>query len=180
MLYPTEESAAPLKPQLSRRVFLAGSLAAAGWVMGRQLAPLAYAADVAGMEPAKAAFMNVSQVITGRTQLDPGLSQRLYTALSENDPAFTDRIQAVHQYIVAHQIAAADLQAALDRDAKDLTTLPRQLATAWYMGIVGEGKQARCIAFEDALMYAVVSDQLKPPSYAFGGYGSWAVKPSEA
>ena len=45
------------------------------------------------------------------------------------------------------------------------------------MGIVGSGATARCIAYEDALDNVIVADVLKPPTYCYGPYGSWARKP---
>ena len=37
--------------------------------------------------------------------------------------------------------------------------------------------KARCLAFETALNAEVVADVLKPPTYAYGAYGSWMRKP---
>jgi hypothetical protein len=45
------------------------------------------------------------------------------------------------------------------------------------MGIVGDGAKARCLAYEKALNAVIVADVLKPPSYAYDAYGSWAAKP---
>lgn len=58
-----------------------------------------------------------------------------------------------------------------------LKLVPWQIVTAWYMGIVGDGAKARCLAYETALNAQVVADVLKPPTYADGAYGSWARKP---
>jgi hypothetical protein len=44
------------------------------------------------------------------------------------------------------------------------------------MGIVGSGDKARCLAYETALNAIVVEDVLKPPTYAYGTYGSWTRK----
>ena len=69
------------------------------------------------------------------------------------------------------------LQALLDGEHSPLALLPRRIVSAWYLGIVGEGEHARCVAFETALNAAVVADVLKPPTYCYGVYGSWARKP---
>jgi hypothetical protein len=42
---------------------------------------------------------------------------------------------------------------------------------------VGEGDKARCLSFETNLSNELVSDKLRPPSYCYGGYGSWSEKP---
>ncbi|MDE1167822.1 MAG: sorbitol dehydrogenase family protein [Pseudomonas sp.] len=178
MPVPPNNAPAATGALLSRRAFVAGSLLACTWAVGSQLAPLAYAAQAADLTPAKAAFLNLSLVLTGRTQLSPSLSQRLLDALLADAPAFADQVQALHQFITQRSLTAATLQGALDAENAAFKGLPRQIVTAWYTGIVGDGAKARCIAYEETLMYAVVDDQLKPPSYAFGGYGSWAAQPA--
>ncbi len=65
----------------------------------------------------------------------------------------------------------------MQRAFSPLAALPRKIATAWFMGIVGSGEKARCIAYESALNAVIVQDVLKPPTYAYGVYGSWAKKP---
>jgi len=66
----------------------------------------------------------------------------------------------------------------LDSEKSPVAALPRKIATAWYIGVVGDGEKARCITFETNLTNVVVSDKLTPPSYCYGGYGSWAEKPA--
>lgn len=56
--------------------------------------------------------------------------------------------------------------------------MPRKVAMAWFMGVVGSGAQARCLAYEHALNAQIVADVLKPPTYAYGTYGSWARNPT--
>lgn len=163
---------------LSRRAFVGGSILACTWAAGSQLAPLAYAAQAADMTPANAAFLNLSLLLTGRSELSPSLSKRLFDALLADSPTFAEQIQALHQFITTRQPSLDTFQSVLDREQPVLKGLPRQIASAWFTGIVGDGAKARCIAFEETLMYAIVNDQLKPPSYAFGGYGSWAAQPA--
>jgi hypothetical protein len=69
------------------------------------------------------------------------------------------------------------LQHVLDNEHSALAALPRKIVTAWYLGVVGDGEKARCITFETSMMNEIVSDKLKPPSYGYGGYGSWAERP---
>ena len=56
--------------------------------------------------------------------------------------------------------------------------LPRSIVTAWCLGIIGQGESARCIAYETALNAVIVADILKPPTYAYGVYGTWQSKPA--
>ena len=46
------------------------------------------------------------------------------------------------------------------------------------LGVVGSGEGARCVAYETALNAVIVADVLKPPTYAYGAYGSWSAKPN--
>lgn len=76
------------------------------------------------------------------------------------------------------KIDPLDLQKVLDAEHPELAPLPRKIATAWFMGIVGSAEAARCLAYETALNAVIVADVLKPPTYAYGAYGSWARKPT--
>ena len=68
----------------------------------------------------------------------------------------------------------------LDGEHSPLAPLPRQIMSAWFLGVVGGGGSgdARCVAYETALNAVVVADVLKPPTYAYGAYGSWSAKPN--
>jgi hypothetical protein len=154
---------------LARRSLLLG-LAAAGVVL---TAPQAFADTT----PSRDAFLAVSKLLTGFTSLDPGLAARLYDALNTNDPKFTAGVTALATLISQQNIDPLSLQATLDGTHSDLAALPRQIVTAWYMGVVGTGDAARCIAFETDLTNIVVSDKLTPPSFCFGAYGSWTSQP---
>jgi hypothetical protein len=92
------------------------------------------------------------------------------------DAAFPANVRALLALINAQGLQAAGLQQALRR-AVAAGGLPRQIASAWYLGIVGTGEAAVCVAYEQALNAAVVADVLKPPTYSYGAYGSWARKP---
>ena len=105
------------------------------------------------------------------------LATRLYEALVAQDSAFPVKVRALLALINTDGLQAAGLQEALDAASSPLAALPRQIASAWYLGIVGTGEAAVCVAYEQALNAAVVADVLKPPSYSYGAYGSWARKP---
>jgi hypothetical protein len=79
--------------------------------------------------------------------------------------------------ITARSVELPKLQSVLDNERSALAALPRRILSAWFLGIVGEGERARCIAFETALNAVIVEDVLKPPTYCYGVYGSWAQKP---
>ena len=159
----------PLNP--GRRMVLAGLLSASA----AALIPWALAETVANAE--QGAFLGVSAMLVGRQVLDPVLAKRLYEALVAQDAAFPANVRALLALINAQGLQAAGLQQALDTAQSPLAALPRQIASAWYLGIVGTGEAAVCVAYEQALNAAVVADVLKPPTYSYGAYGSWARKP---
>ncbi|MDR3434919.1 MAG: sorbitol dehydrogenase family protein [Rouxiella aceris] len=165
--------------RISRRLFLGGTLAVLSVpLINKMLLNPAYAAPVAGLPQAKNDFQTLSRYLTGHMQLDATLSERYYQAMLRLYPDFTAQVQALQTFISSRSLAASDLQKVLDAEQPALSKLPRTILQAWYIGVVGEGAQAICIAYEQALMNISVSDHLNPPSYAYGAYGTWARKPA--
>jgi hypothetical protein len=143
----------------------------------------AFAADAStagapAVSTSAATFNEVSLVLTGRTALDAIQAQRLLAALEANDPQFASMLGALANFIATRKPDPLAVQQALDAEKATFASLPRAILTAWYVGVVGSNEQATCVAYESSLMYMVVADQLKPPSYAYGAYGSWAAKPA--
>jgi hypothetical protein len=123
------------------------------------------------------AFLALSALIAGRQALDAHQAQRLYAALVADDAGFAAATQALLALINARKIDVAVLQKTLDDAGSPLAAVPRKIATAWFAGTVGSGAKARCLAYETALNAQIVADVLKPPSYAYGAYGSWTRQP---
>jgi hypothetical protein len=140
---------------------------------------VAPAAAQVGAHPGEDAFFAASKFLTGRASLDPTQGGRLFDALSANAPRFEAEVRALLAYIEDQKIEPEQLQHALDAASSPLSALPRQIMTAWYSGIVGQGGSARCVTFETSLMYQAVADRLKPPSYCYGPPGSWSRKPGK-
>ncbi len=126
----------------------------------------------------RGAFVALSAIIAGRKSLDAAQATRLYDALAADDSGFPAAVRALLAFINDRSIDPLQLQRVLDAEHSVLATLPRRIATAWFMGIVGDGERARCIAFETALNAVIVADVLKPPTYCYGVYGSWGKKPT--
>lgn len=124
------------------------------------------------------AFVAVSALLVGRPSLDAALAGRLYQALVAEDAGFAGSVQALLAFIDEHKVDPLQLQAALDAAKSPLAPLPRTIMTAWCLGIVGSGDKARCLALEEAMNARMVADVLKPPTYAYGPYGSWSRKPA--
>ncbi|MCW3474898.1 sorbitol dehydrogenase family protein [Limobrevibacterium gyesilva] len=129
-------------------------------------------------DAALAAFLAASKLLTGRPTLESEQASRLFGALTADDPQFPEKVQALASLIDQRKIDPLRLQQVLDAERSELAALPRDIVTAWYVGVVGDDERARCITFETSLMNVIVSDRLKPPSYCYGVYGSWAQKPT--
>jgi hypothetical protein len=125
-----------------------------------------------------AAFLALSAMLAGRSSLDSALAARLHAALAADDPGFAAATRALLALIEQRHVDPLQLQALLDGEQSPLAPLPRKIVSAWYLGIVGDGEHARCVAFETALNAVVVADVLKPPTYCCGAYGSWAHRPA--
>jgi len=124
------------------------------------------------------AFVAMSAIIAGRQTLDSELAKNLYQALIADDPTFAKGVKDLLTLVNERKIDPAQLQKMLDDEKSPLAPVPRKVATAWFMGVVGSGEHARCLAYENALNAVIVADVLKPPTYAYGPYGSWAKKPN--
>ncbi|WP_238552214.1 sorbitol dehydrogenase family protein [Herminiimonas sp. CN] len=163
-------------PDPARRTLLAGLLSA-GLLSAytASLIPWALAQPAADLD--HGAFLAVSALLAGRQSLDAAQATRLYGALSADDPGFPAATRALLALLNERQIDLLQLQQVLDAEHSPLAALPRKIVTAWFMGIVGSGAKVRCLAYETALNAVVVADKLKPPTYAYGVYGSWAKKP---
>jgi len=156
----------------TRRTLLKGLLTA----YTASLIPFALAESIDSKE--QGAFLALSAIIAGRQSLDKVLANNLYQALIANDPAFAKGVEGVLALINERHLDPPQLQKTLDDEKSSFATVPRQIASAWFMGVVGSGDKARCLAYEYALNAMMVADVLKPPTYAYGPYGSWARHPT--
>ena len=159
------------QPNPTRRRLLVGFVSA----YTAALVPWAMAQQATDAD--NAAFLALSAILAGRQSLDSAHAQRLYKALVADDPRFPAAVKSLLDTIEQRKIDPMQLQTTLDHEKSPLAILPGRIVTAWYMGIVGDGANARCLAFETALNAQAVADVLKPPTYAYGTYGSWAKKP---
>lgn len=158
-------------PGPSRRILLAGLLTAST----ASLIPWALAQPVTDAN--RGSFLAISALLVGRQALDAVQAKRLYDALVADDAGFPAAAQSLLTLINERKIDPLQLQQTLDDEKSPLAPLPRKIASAWLLGIVGSDEKARVVAFETALNAVIVADMLKPPTYAYGVYGSWAKKP---
>jgi hypothetical protein len=159
------------RPNPTRRLVLFGLVSA----YTASLVPWALAQEATDAD--NGAFLALSAILAGRQSLDAAQAQRLYAALVADDPGFPAAAKALLDMIEQRKIDPMQLQKVLDDEKSPLNALPRRIVTAWYLGIVGDDAKARCLAFETALNAEAVADVLKPPTYAYGAYGSWTSKP---
>lgn len=167
------------EPHGGRRLVLTGILAS--YVSSFIPWSMASAQSAApALATAPDAFLNVSRIITGRATLDTAQANRLYAGLIATVPSFSAKLDALAAFIAGNPTSSLQLQSSLDAARAPFAQLAPLIATAWYVGVVGSGSAARCVTYETSLMNVVVSDRLKPPSYAYGPYGSWGRNPSTA
>lgn len=169
-LDPPANASGSLHP--SRRGLLRGLLSA----YTAALIPWALAQPVADAD--QGTFVALSALLAGRQALNAALAKRLYEALKADDPGFPSAGKALLALINERKLDPLQLQQVLDDEKSPLAALPRTIVTAWFLGVVGSGDKARCLAYEQALNAVIVEDVLKPPTYAYGPYGSWARKPA--
>ena len=130
-------------------------------------------------DSALADFTGLSTFLTGRVELDPTQAGRLCAAMLANDAQFAKNLQDLAAFVTSRKSDTATLQATLDTEKLPFAALPRQIATAWFVGVVGSSTHARCITYVSSLMNVIVGDTLRPSSYAYGAYGTWASKPTQ-
>lgn len=152
-----------------------GVLAGLAGASAASLIPWALAQPVADAE--QGPFVALSAILVGRSALDGSAAKRLYGALVADDANFAAATKALLALINERKIDPLQLQQVLDQEKSPLAALPRAIVSAWLLGVVGGGEKARCLAFETALNAVMVADMLKPPTYAYGVYGSWARPP---
>jgi hypothetical protein len=123
-----------------------------------------------------AAFMTVSQTLTGRAALDGDVALRLFGALQASVSDFSLRIQQLAAAMAAGRNAFAPAAA----DTASLPNDPRQalaslILRGWYLGVVDDA----AVVDGQALMHAAVADALPVRGYCGGAPGFWAEKPME-
>lgn len=159
---------------LTRRTFLlaVGSASLLAACSGKTPAP---AASATPAKHADGRFLQLSQALTGKTDLDPATAGRIEAAFAKLHPDMHAQFPALAAK--AQQVQAPEALLAAAGDAR-----PTALAiiTAWYTGSVGKGPQAITVSYRDALMQRPVDDGLFPPTYAQGGPAWWTAEPPAA
>lgn len=171
----------PPSPQFapSRRQFLIGTAVLATLsVAGFGALSVANAQAVSASAYADlSAFISLSKYLTGKTTLDVEIGRAILAGLHGDDANASATIAQLNDLVARTNIPANSLQSVLDASQPALAKLPKKVVTAWYLGVVGTGKNARTVAYEQALMYPPIADVIVMPSYARGVPGYWAKPP---
>lgn len=148
---------------ISRRCLL--GYTGAGLVAGI-IGPLALNSSSASAASNLQRFMEVSRALTGKSQLDEVIGQRLLQLLDAL-PGFT---AGWHELLPIPKGDPSGWSAAQQKIASEIIS-------AWYLGKVGEGTDARVVSYEKALMFQAVTGVLVIRSYCSGKPGYWAAQP---
>jgi hypothetical protein len=125
------------------------------------------------------AFVALSLKLTGRTNLSPELSKRIYDALAQSDSAFAQHVAALNAWLKAHGGVPSDtVTAALQAQDPGLAKVVGAVMRAWYFGLVGDMPTVKVVAYETALMFDPVKDVLTIPSYCRDAPFYWTHKPA--
>ena len=115
-------------------------------------------------------FTDLSSALTGRTQLNPITSERIFMALGGHQPELTDTLANLASVAGQNPQSWSDSQRAM----------ARKILKAWYLGQVGDGPDAEVITYEHALMFEPVADALAPRTFCYRKPGYWAAAPDQA
>lgn len=148
------------QPNPTRRLLLFGVISA----YTASLIPWALTQEATDAD--QGAFLALSAILAGRQSLDSAQAQRLYAALVADDPGLPAAAKPLLDTIEQRKIDPMQLQKGAGRRKVAAQHGAVADLDGVYMGIVGDGAKARCLAFETALNAQAVADVLKPPTYA--------------
>jgi hypothetical protein len=151
---------------------------AVGSIIGASWFPSALADQTDRNRPPTAAFLDLSRLLTGRSDLSADTAGRLLAAFAAADDSFPQLVKALSEFAQAHGLSTTEaLLAAADKQGRGLSAQLRSVLRAWYTGVVGSGPAARVVEDRDPLMFAAVADALAPPSYCRASGLYWTATP---
>lgn len=119
-------------------------------------------------------FIGLSRALTGYSDLDPDLADRISEAFGRLFPDLKAQFGKLDELAVMNPDPEHMLIAATEAGVGEAALA---IVAAWYTGTVGTGSMAAALAYADALMNRPVADALRPPTYQFGGPGWWTAGP---
>lgn len=157
---------------LDRRRFLAAStVAASGAIL---LAAGSFSRTVGATSQADPAFVGLARFLVGKKDFDARIIALAYSALAAADSGFAAKATMLARAIENEHLpdVNAFAKSALYADATHRATAIAVIS-AFYLGQVGEGKNAKFVSFEKALMFAPTAGIVVIPTYALGGPNYW-------
>jgi len=139
----------------------------------------AFADTVSG----QAEFLALSQTLTGRSSLNPGIAARAWADLSTEDSDFPRKSKALAAAM--RDANFSDMRKFSDFAAAhtDLQPTAMKIISAWYLGYTGTPSMnstvddARFVTYAGALMYQPTIDATVIPSYSRGHTNYWFYPP---
>jgi hypothetical protein len=122
------------------------------------------------------AFHTFSIALTGRNDLSPVTSKRIFDALRQEREIGAERLLALTGLADANRSPEA-LKAAAG--TRGLGSELMRVLTAWYTGTVDTVSGPVVVAYRDALMYQPVADGMTVPTYCNKGPMWWTGLPPE-
>jgi hypothetical protein len=130
--------------------------------------------------PSFAEFMRLSDVLTGRNDLNRAMGLRIYELILV-EPYGLQHVVRVYERIRTIMSSGPDRTHEAALIAKIFDSGERwfigHLLVTWYTGVYYHSVGNRRVGFEEALMYRVLEDMMAPPGTC-GSAGFWAAKPS--
>lgn len=163
------EALLPAFPLSRRRLLAVACASAAGGVLLLSPAARTWAALMPQAATELEEFMTLSQRLTGRSNLDPRIGQRLFQALAQRDSALKQSLAELLERLGDAPETWNERQ----------QWLARQILGGWYLGQIGDDNSATVITYEQALMFRAVDDVLVIRSYCPNQPGFWAAQPTE-
>lgn len=173
-------SSVPSGHRLRRREFLltsalAGLAAASGATFG--------AGRVLAASSGAEGFGAISAFVTRQDSLNPALVERAYAQLTELDPDFGAKLEALDTALTESGSETVDAFLA-SGPAQDLRDTMTTITAVWYLGYTGtpdpsqESDDARFVTYRDALMWGPTSGATPIPTYSQHKMNYWAEPPA--
>lgn len=113
-------------------------------------------------------FMKVSTTLTGKSDLNPITSERIFRAMGGHSRKYLEPLERLAGKLGQPPSTWADADRSTAAD----------IMRAWYLGKVGDGPGAEVVSYEHSLMYDAVSGALEPRTFCASQPGYWAEKPA--
>ncbi|QHI95061.1 hypothetical protein GT348_00915 [Aristophania vespae] len=129
-------------------------------------------------------FLELSEFLTGRKNLNANIAARAYAALTAEDSSFAAKVARLDKTIRHENLHDMTEFSAFASRYPDLQPIAIKIISAWYLGYTGTPSMnilkddARFVTYENALMYEPTIDATVIPSFSRGHTNYWGKPPS--